>query len=79
VTVPILTPLKLTGAPILSPPTEPSKNRTKARVCLKIWPAPNASSAMTVKTAAPTTKAPMTLGSAFLLMIFVPPFVKPLS
>ncbi len=48
-TEPILTPLKTTGAPKLSPPTDPSKKQTALNVFLKNFPEPRTTTAMTNK------------------------------
>jgi len=69
VTEPTRTPLKATGAPRFKPCTEPSKNNTNLLVSLKNRPLPKVMMAAAARTIAPTTKAPIAVVLAFLLMI----------
>ena len=72
VTSPIRTPRKFTGAPTRSPFTEPGKYVTQVRRSAKKRPLPNTSRPATTSAIAPTTKAPIRVGLACLL-IAAPP------
>src|SRR5262245_57356611 len=67
-TCPMSTPLNLTGAPMLSPFTEPGKNMTNVSARLKNCPEPNTTMPRMASASAPTTNRPMTVGLAFLPM-----------
>src|SRR5262249_20371400 len=67
-TVPTGIPLNFTGAPTLSPFTSPLKNRTAGYRWRKKRPEPKIPTAATPRITAPTTKAPMTVVLARLLM-----------
>ncbi len=68
VTSPTAAPRKLTGAPIRKPFTEPGKNATRTTRSLSRRPLPNTSRPITTSAIAPTTKAPIRVGLACLLM-----------
>src|SRR5881409_2946965 len=66
VTEPISTPLNLTGAPTLSPSTDPGKYMTKVEVFRNSFPEPKIVIPITASAMAPRTKAPITAGLALL-------------
>src|SRR2546427_8155473 len=66
VTDPISTPLNLTGAPTLSPSTDPGKYMTKVVVFLNSLPEPKIVIPITASAMAPRTKAPITAELALL-------------
>src|SRR5512147_2320823 len=66
VTEPMSTPLNFTGAPMLSPSTEPGKYITASTVVRKNLPEPNTSTPTTARARAPSTNAPTMAGLAFL-------------
>src|SRR5512144_1663281 len=66
VTVPMSTPLNFTGAPVLSPSTEPGKYITTSTVWRKNLPEPNTSTPTTARARATSTNAPTMAGLPFL-------------
>src|SRR5215831_20561692 len=74
VTVPTLTPRKVTGEPTSSPAREPWKNRTPFSLRLKYCPPPKARTPAISSAMAPTTKPPMSLGLDLLAILGSPCF-----
>src|SRR5262249_43235723 len=72
VTDPTLTPLKVTGAPIAIPLSDPSKYATRVCGLLKNFPPPKTTRAATARTTAPTTNAPISAGFALRAMPIPP-------
>src|SRR5689334_2878882 len=74
VTLPILTPRKVTGDPIARPEREDSrKYKTASRVVARNLPPPNAIAPMSTSAIAPTTKPPISFGFAFLAILIALP------
>src|SRR5512133_2523255 len=71
VTRPTLTPRKLTAEPTESPETEPWKYMTTGVVRLKNLPLPSTTKPTMIRRTAPRTKAPISFGSAGLLIASV--------
>src|SRR5262245_7341205 len=70
VTLPTLTPRKVTGDPMSRPASEDSeKNRTACRFAARNLPPPNAIAPTSASAMAPTTKPPISFGFALLAMI----------
>src|SRR5262245_21791750 len=73
-TLPILTPRKVTGDPTSRPAREEfEKNTTAFALVAKKRPPPNAMAPMSARAMAPTTKPPMSFGFAFLAIVVTLP------